>query len=70
MWLFRRQAPDFKTIADFRKDNHSAIRQVCHEFTLFCRELNLFGGELVAAWNTLSKRANLPRMNCWSRSVI
>jgi hypothetical protein len=46
-WLLRQLAPDFKTIADFRKDNRLAIRQVYREFTLFCRELDLFGGELV-----------------------
>ena len=45
MWLLRRLRPDFKTIADFRKDNREAIRHVCREFTLFCRELHLFGGD-------------------------
>ncbi|MCX6071538.1 MAG: transposase, partial [Chloroflexi bacterium] len=48
MWLLRRLAPDFKTLADFRKDNGQAIRGVCREFIAFCRELRLFGGELVA----------------------
>jgi len=48
MWLLKRLAPDFKTIADFRRDNRQAIRQVCRQFTLFCRQLDLFGGELVA----------------------
>ena len=37
-----------KTIADFRRDSRQAIRQVCWQFTLFCRKLDLFGGELVA----------------------
>ena len=47
MWLTRRLAPDFKTIADFRKDNGQAIRLVCREFVMLCRKLNLlrcFGG--------------------------
>jgi len=42
MWLTGRLAPDFKTIADFRKDNGKAIRKVCREFIVLCRELNLF----------------------------
>lgn len=47
-WLLRKLHPDFKTIADFRKDNTKAIKQVCREFTLLCKKLDLFGGELVA----------------------
>ena len=41
MWLISRLAPDFKTIADFRKNNTKAITQVCREFVLICRKLNL-----------------------------
>ena len=37
MWLLGRLAPDFKTIADFRKDNGSGIKKVCKEFVLLCR---------------------------------
>jgi len=37
MWLTGRPAPDFKTIADFRKDHGTAIRNVCREFILLCR---------------------------------
>lgn len=48
MWLLKRLRPDFKTIADFRKDNTKAIRQVCREFTILCKKLELFGRELVA----------------------
>lgn len=47
-WLLRKLHPDFKTIADFRKDNTKAIKQVCREFTLLCKKLDLFGGELIA----------------------
>ena len=47
MWLLRKLRPDFKTIADFRK-NGPAIKRVCREFTLLCKQLDLFGGELVA----------------------
>ena len=48
IWLLRRLKPDFKTIADFRKDNGAALKGVCREFTLLARKLDLFGGELVA----------------------
>ena len=48
MWLLKKLAPDFKTIADFRKDNKEAIKKVCREFTLLCKHLELFGGELIA----------------------
>src|ERR1700681_858661 len=48
MWLLGKLSPDFKTIADFRRDNLKAIKAVCREFTLLCRKLKLFGGELVA----------------------
>ena len=46
MWLSSRLAPDFKTIADFRKDNGEAIRLVCREFVMLCRKLNLIGDTL------------------------
>ena len=42
IWLTQRLAPDFKTLADFRKDNGKAIRRVCREFVLLCRKLDLF----------------------------
>jgi transposase len=42
MWLTGRLMPDFKTIADFRKDNGDAIRSVCREFVVLCRKLKLF----------------------------
>ena len=42
MWLTGRLAPDFKTIADFRKDNGAAIRATCQQFVALCRKLNLF----------------------------
>ena len=42
VWLTGRLMPDFKTIADFRKDNGEAIRRVCREFVVLCRRLELF----------------------------
>lgn len=48
IWLLGKLAPDFKTIADFRKDNLKPLRAVARQFTLLCRKLELFGGELLA----------------------
>lgn len=58
MWLLRRLTPDFKTIADFRRDNREPIRNVSREFTLFCRQLNLFSGDLVAIDGSKFKAVN------------
>jgi len=51
MWLTARLAPDFKTRADFRKDNGEAIRLVCREFVMLCRKLNLLGDTLAIDGN-------------------
>ncbi len=48
MWLLRQLTPDFKTIADFRRDHPEALKGVGREFILLCRRLDLFGGELLA----------------------
>jgi hypothetical protein len=48
IWLLRQLKPDFKTIADFRRDNHTAFRPVFRQFVVLCRELDLFGRELIA----------------------
>jgi len=45
MWLVRKLSPDFKTIADFRKDNRKALVQVFREFTRLCSNWQLFGKE-------------------------
>lgn len=58
IWLLRRLTPDFKTIADFRRDNRSAFRQVFREFVVLCRELDLFGRELIAVDGTRIKAVN------------
>jgi transposase len=58
MWLLRKLTPDFKTIADFRRDNTPALKAVCREFTLLCRRLDLFGGELVAIDGSKFKAVN------------
>src|ERR1035441_3445540 len=60
IWLTGRLMPDFKTIADFRKDNGKAIRRVCREFVLLCRNLNLFSDALVAIDGSKFKSVNGP----------
>ena len=63
MWLLRKLSPDFKTIADFRRDNPGAIKAVCREFTLLCKKLKLFGGELVSIDGSKFKAVNNRRRN-------
>jgi transposase len=58
MWLIKQLTPDFKTIADFRRDNRKPIRRVCKEFSLLCRKLDLFGGNLVAIDGSKFKAVN------------
>jgi transposase len=60
LWLLRGLRPDFKTIADFRRDNAAALPKVFREFVLLCRELKLFGQELVAIDGTKLKASNHP----------
>jgi len=58
MWLTGRLAPDHKTIADFRKDNSGAIRQVCARFIMLCRRLDLFADVSVAIDGSKFKAVN------------
>ena len=58
MWLTERLTPDFKTIADFRKDNGKAIRRVCRQFVEVCRRLGLFSQALVAIDGSKFKAVN------------
>ena len=63
MWLTCRLMPDFKTIADFRKDNGPAIGKVCREFVVLCRELNLFTKALIAIDGSKFKAVNARERN-------
>jgi len=58
MWLIGRLAPDFKTIADFRRDNGAGIRNVCGRFVCLCRELKLFSQAIVAVDSSKFKAVN------------
>src|SRR6516162_1960392 len=58
IWLTGQLAPDFKTIADFRKDNGQAIREVCREFVALCRKLDLFSAASAAIDGSKFKAVN------------
>ena len=58
MWLLHKLTPDFKTIADFRAHNPQPLTAVCKQFVALCRELELFGGELVAVDGSKFRASN------------
>jgi transposase len=58
VWLTGRLAPDFKTIADFRRDKGPAIRDVCRRFVELCRGLKLPSSDMVAVDGTKFKAVN------------
>src|ERR1700690_2645906 len=58
MWLTGRLTPDYKTIANFRRDNGKAIRGVCRQFVVLCRQLRLFADSLVAIDGSKFKAVN------------
>jgi len=63
MWLTGRLAPDFKTIADFRKDNGRAIQGACAQFIVLCRELGLFSQAVAAIDGAKFKAVNARKRN-------
>ncbi len=48
IWLIKRLKPDFKTIADFRKNYKAAFVTTCRAFVRFCRTAGLIAGDLIA----------------------
>ena len=75
MWLLGRLAPDFKTIADFRKKNGKGIKNTCREFVGLCRQLNMFTGAVVAIDGSKfkavnSKENNYTPKNCSSKLTV
>ncbi len=58
LWLIERLTPDFKTIANFRKNNGPAIRKVCSRFVMLCRQLNLLADASVAIDGSKFKAVN------------
>ena len=69
IWLMRKLKPDFKTIADFRKDNTGAIKPVCRQFTLLCKRLESFGREFVAIDGSKFKAQNNKRRNFTAKKL-
>jgi transposase len=69
IWLLRTLKPDFRTIADFRSDNRAAFRAAFRQFKLLCRELNLFGRELLAVDGTRIKAVNNKDRNFTKNSL-
>jgi len=69
MWLMKKLAPDFKTIADFRKDNIDCIKPVFKEFVYLCRSLDLYGAQLVAIDGTKFKAVNSKSNNLNEKTV-
>lgn len=58
MWLMEMLTPDYRTIADFRKDNLEPIKKVYREFTRLCKKMDMFGGELIAVDGSKFKADN------------
>jgi transposase len=69
LWLLEKRQPDFKTIADFRKDNRTAFKNLLRDFTALCQGLELFGGELLAVDGTKIKGVNHPGRNTSQRKL-
>ena len=57
-WLLGRLSPDFKTIADFRRDNGKAIQKSCGQFIVLCRRIGLFSDPIVAIDSSKFKAVN------------
>ncbi|MBV9995759.1 MAG: IS1182 family transposase [Caulobacteraceae bacterium] len=70
MWLTGRLAPDFKTIADFRKDNGVAIRAACRRFVELCRKVGLFAHAVAAIDGSRFKAVNTRDKNFTRASIL
>lgn len=69
IWLIRKLHPDFKTIADFRKENKIQITNILKEFNLLCKDCGLFSGELVAVDGTKFRADNSKRNNFNTKKI-
>jgi transposase len=63
IWLLKRLQPDHKTISEFRREHRGVFKQVLRQFNLMCRELGLFGAELVAIDGSIFKAVNSKARN-------
>jgi transposase len=69
MWLLCKLTPDFKTTADIRKDNAQALKEVCQEFTVLGKKLDLCGRELLAIDGSKFKAVNSKDRNFSERKL-
>ena len=69
MWLLKKVAPDYQTMADLRKDNLAARRAVGREFTLLCNELEVCGGDLVAIDGSTFQAVTSRTRNCTATQI-
>lgn len=69
LWLLRKLKPDFKTIADFRKDNNEAIKKVFKEFNMLCKDWDLFGQEVIAVDGSKFRASNSKRNNYSKKKI-
>ncbi len=69
MWLTERLTPDFKTIADFRKDNGKGIKNACRTFVDLCRKMNMFTDAVVAIDGSKFKAVNSKDNNYTARKL-
>jgi len=69
MWLLKKLKPDLKTIADFRKDNKKAIKNVFKQFNLLCKEWELFGCEVIAVDGSKFRACNSKRNNYNAKKI-
>jgi transposase len=69
MWLMEGLTPDDKTICNFRADNSKALRSTFREFSLICRNLGLYGGEMIAVDGT-KIRADNSRKNNYNKTTV
>jgi transposase len=70
IWLTGRLAPDFKTIADFRKDNGGAITAVCSQFIALCRNMKVFSHAIVAIDGSKLKAVNSRDRNFTAGKIV
>ena len=69
IWLTGRLSPDFKTIADFRKDNGPGIKKVCGKFVVLCRHMGMFTDSLIAVDGSKFKAVNSRDNNYTERKL-
>lgn len=69
LWLLRKLKPDFKTIADFRKDNPDALKGVFKQFTMLCKEWDLYGKKVIAVDGSKFRASNSKRNNFSEKKI-